>query len=194
MSIDYTQQVDPLLLARSGRHLSGQVPIAGMARLLSSLYDASGCAEYDLMFDIDTAGQAIITGWVKAELSLICQRCMDKVFTKVESKVALGIVSNYAEAERLLKKFEPLVVDESQVKLVDIIEDELLLALPLIVEHSDEECLVSKDCVLGDKSNEKGKEISGAPTIDEAMPKKNPFSILKELKVGNLKLEKQKSN
>ena len=186
MSIDFTQHVDPLQLARSGRHCSGQVPIAAMARLVSSLYDATGSAQYDLQFDIDSTGQAIITGWVKAELSLFCQRCMDKVLTKVESKVALGIVSNYAEAERLLEKFEPLVVDDSHVKLVDIIEDELLLALPLIVMHSDEECVVSKGYSVSDKSNEKGNELSDAPTLDESMSKKNPFSVLEKLKSEKL--------
>jgi len=187
MSIDLAQYVDPLQLARSGRHFSGQVPVANMGRLVSSLYDTDACAEYELKFDIDTTGQAFITGWVKAELGLICHRCMDKVLAKVESKVALGIVSSFAEAERLLEKFEPLVIDDSQVKLIDIIEDELLLALPLIVMHSDEECVVSKAYSVSIKSNEKGNKISNDPTLDESIPKKNPFSILEKLKVEKLK-------
>jgi len=187
MSIDFAQHVDPLQLARSGRHFSGQVPIAAMGRLVSSLYDTDASAVYDLKFDVDSAGQAIVTGWVKSELGLLCHRCMDKVPTKVESKVALGIVSSYAEAERLLEKFEPLVVDDSQVRLIDIIEDELLLALPLIVMHTDEDCVVSKAHSVSDKSNEKGNNISNDPTLDESMPKENPFSILKELKAKELK-------
>jgi len=183
MSIDFAQHVDPLQLARSGRHCSGQVPIAAMDRLVSLLYDAAGSAQYDLQFAIDSTGQAIITGWVKAELSLLCHRCMDKVLTKVESKVALGIVNSYTEAERLLEKYEPLVVNDSQVQLVDIIEDELLLALPLIIVHSDEECVVSKAYSGSDKSNEKGNELSDTPTLDESVSKKNPFSVLEKLKL-----------
>ncbi len=141
-----------------------------------------GNAEYDLKFDIDSSGQANVTGYVVAKLNLPCQRCMGKVLTKVKSKVALGIVSSYAEAERLLDIYEPLVVDDSQVKFGDIVEDELLLALPLIALHSEQECLASKNDLSDNGFREIRDEVKIKAALGNSVQKRNPFAVLKKLK------------
>jgi len=178
MSIDYEFQIEPLLLASRGEHLRGYIPIVCLSRLASSLYDTSGRAEYALKFDIDSSGQANITGSVNTELSMYCHRCMHKVLKKVESKLVLGIVSCFAESELLLERYEPLVVEESLLKFADIIEDEILLALPLIVTHADQDCTINEAYSLSDENYENRHNLG----TSEAGLKKNPFSILEKLK------------
>ena len=183
---DLVQLIEPFHLASLGQRLKGRVAIAKMTRLLPSLLEDRGYADVELQFGIDSAGQAFVKGYVNAELSLLCNRCMEKMTMPIQADFNLGIVHSYVQAERLPAEYEPLVIQESQIKTLDIVEDELLLALPIIVKHPDSvNCVGNMDAsAYVHKKNhvlpEKQEDVNKVETADST--KQNPFLVLEKLK------------
>lgn len=161
--------IEPLALAAKGRTLKGQVPLAQLERLVPSLYGAEGVAEVELCFDRDEVGLPCVKGTITAELTLQCQRCMQAMVLPLTIDVSLGIVTSKAAAEKLPDNYDPLLVGAEPIKVADIVEDELILALPIVAMHE------VKDCPSGDQYQR---------TEEEAVqPKReNPFAVLAELK------------
>jgi uncharacterized protein len=75
------------------------------------------------------------------------------------------------EAERLPLRYEPYLVEESPLLLRDVVEDELLLALPNVPMHDEKDCPASEWLVA------QHQDTHSQQDEDE-----NPFSILNKLK------------
>ncbi len=132
--------IDPFRLAHTGQCLSGTIKLNQMPRLSPLLTDSQGGVEIVLEFSIDPAGVAIVNGRLQTVLPLVCQRCTENMTWPVRSEFCLGLVSSEASIEGLPAQYEPYLVESVPVFLQDIIEDELLLALPQIPKHDLSEC------------------------------------------------------
>lgn len=80
--------------------------------------------------------------WVElnaeAEVPLVCQRCLEPVVEPLRVERQFQFVRDEAEAERLDAEVEHEVLAISrELDLPGLIEDELLLALPLVPRHAD---------------------------------------------------------
>ena len=139
--------VDTLRLAETRQVLKGQVAVTVMPRLMAALdmpSPARGEVDVDLAFSVDGQGVRRVLGSLHAELDALCQRCLQPMILTLHVNVALGIVRALDEAEQLPDEYEPLVlasVTEGQ-SLAAIIEDELLLALPVVPLHEEAQCPV----------------------------------------------------
>lgn len=163
-------QIDPFRLAEAGAQLSGRLPLSQFKRLQELLADDTGELEVELGFDVDELGVPIVVGRIQAALSLTCQRCLEAYAYPVDVQIALAWVKTEQEADKLPLRYEPYVVEETPLQLNDVIEDELLLALPQIPMHDEADCPAS-GLLMQDSSAE-----------DEADEKANPFSVLAKLK------------
>jgi uncharacterized protein len=61
---------------------------------------------------------------------------------EIISDFALGIVKSYEEEKALPEQYEPAMVQDGQLALRELIEDELILNLPIIPRHEPEVCKV----------------------------------------------------
>lgn len=106
----------------------------------------------------------------KAAVPLTCQRCMGVVVTPVQVDQWYRFVADedIAMAEDDQSE-EDLLVMEPQFDLLAVLEDELLMALPLVPMH--DECPVAPKLQAGET------EIGA-----EAGQKPNPFAVLAQLK------------
>ncbi len=135
--------IDPLQLAGAGELLSGEVALAAMRRLTPSLHSKEGTLEVTLEFGLDPERIPYLHGQVHGKLILTCQRCMQPMDFTVDLDTSLGLVSSPAEADALPGHYESLMVGAEPVVLLDIIEDELLLYLPLVPKHPESQCPAS---------------------------------------------------
>lgn len=134
MSRHLPDLVDPLAWVEKGGHWQGKVPLARLSRLAGMIVNPGSEAEVDLSFGRE--GQvAAITGKVWANLEVICQRCLEPLQINVCSAVKLGVVNSIDEGNRLPEPYEPLLLEQRQIPLSDIVEDELILAIPPIPRH-----------------------------------------------------------
>ncbi|MDG4550864.1 MAG: YceD family protein [Candidatus Contendobacter sp.] len=134
-------KVDPWRLAAESGRLNGALTLATLPRLAAVLNRADGVANVALLAGVDQRGVRFIEGTVRTEVELICQRCLGVLRLPLEAVVSLGLARNEAEADRLPEEYEPLLVAEGVIGVADLVEDELLLALPLIPRHED-----ARDC------------------------------------------------
>jgi len=77
---------------------------------------------------------------------LPCQRCLGSMPYKVDVERTLYLARNEAEMERLdaLPDSDAIQAGEA-LNLVDLVEDEVLLSLPLATMHAEGECPVPGD-------------------------------------------------
>lgn len=166
--------IDPIRMAESRRLLRGRLALAEMSRLGEALQDTEGEVTVSLEFGTDNEGIRFMRGRIQAEVGLECQRCLETMRYPINSEFALAMVRSETEAEALPSHYEPLLVEGDPLFLRDIIEDELLLALPIVAMHAPEECSV--DTSPGRAAGETHKD-TGVATVKE-----NPFSVLADLK------------
>lgn len=173
MSERFPDLVDPVNLAVTGRQISGELQPAQMKRLLSLLYSDKGVVRVEVEFGVDSQGIRFVKGHLDAEVEVACQRCLEAVGLEVSTDFQLGIVTSDTKAGNLPSDYEPLLVETTPMPLPDIIEDELILTIPIVAMHAE-----------GDCSEEVKKVLNESVEIEEtAEEKKSPFSVLEELKV-----------
>lgn len=168
MSSHLPDLIDPLVWVDKGRHWQDKVPLARLPRLAGMIVNPQSEAEVDLTFARE--GQvAAITGKVCANLEVVCQRCLEPLRIDVCSMVNLGVVGSIDEGNRLPEPYEPLLLEQSRIPLGDIVEDELILAIPPIPRHAHCE-------PASQRSSGVAAEVSKYP---------NPFAGLAKLKTDS---------
>lgn len=167
------EYIDPLYLADKRAELKGQILLSKFDRLGDLLCDDSGVVAVELVFAREGRYPIIEGQFAAASLILKCQNCLQGIRFPVQGQFKLGIVNSIEQADRLPEEYEPLLIgDEQKILLRELIEDELLLALPAIPKHQ-QACYPAE--YLADKT------ILPTTTKTDATTE-NPFSILAHLK------------
>jgi uncharacterized protein len=125
--------------------------------------------ELTLSFTSRKPGSYLVHGRIKAEMELICQRCLRSCRWPVDD--AIRLVAGH-EAEQA-EGYEPVELDAGKLDLGNLIEDELILRIPQVPTHARAE-----DC--DPSMMERTKEWDGEENSSER--KENPFAVLKQLK------------
>ncbi len=110
---------------------NGDIPIAKLPRLAAVLTDAEGELRVELAAERDTAGAARLRGSIAGELGLVCHTCMTAFRWPLHTSLDLRLVHSEAEERRLLHDCEPLLVEDDTVPLHEVVEEEVLLAIPI---------------------------------------------------------------
>ena len=132
------ERVDFLKQVEKNACFEGTWPVARFERLRDIISDNSGDVAARLRFGT-RAGTRCLDGSIKADLELRCERCLDPVKKRIESEFRFGLITSEDEADHLPKEFEPLLVIQAEQSLIDLVEDELLISLPIVARH-EEEC------------------------------------------------------
>lgn len=162
--------IHPLRFAETRRSLNGVVPLAGMQRLGESVLSLEGDADVVVNGEVDPEKRAFLSGRVEATLTVICQRCLKPMRLPVDSEFLLSPVRSEEEAEDLPETYDPVMLgDEDSIDLWALVEDELMLCLPVVALHEPEDCSADVSVYEGSAEPEK-------------VEKPNPFAVLEQLK------------
>ncbi|MCI0749495.1 MAG: YceD family protein [Nevskiales bacterium] len=128
--------------ALAGReHYAGPVPLAQLSRLSALLADTAGSLTADLQLEKDEQGRAWLRGAICGVLMLNCQRGLHPYAWSCEARLALCLVGSEAEEARVLRECEPYWVRDDVLPVRELIEDEVLLTLPMAPRCDDEDCV-----------------------------------------------------
>jgi len=154
--------VDPVKDAQQRIDYDGYYTASQLARL---------AAQVTLSFYIDPQKLVVMKGQVQVDVELECQRCGEPFKQTLECHFMYSPVANWDQADDLPEIYEPIEFNEfGEIDLLGAVEDELILALPLVPMHSSEHCEVSAhEQVFGELPEELAK-------------KPNPFAVLANLK------------
>ncbi len=169
-------EVDPFKLVEQGRLFEGRIPQQDFSRLQDLLFstdeDNNKLIEVNLEFTRTDTRLPVVKGHIKAELQMVCNRCLDATDLTIDSKIEVVLVSNDEQAERLQEGFDIWLVEDQTLFLRDFIEDEILLAMPIVISHED--CEPARELI---------EALPGDENTEEQQ-KENPFAALKDLKLN----------
>lgn len=166
-------KLDPFRSAAQGLTVQGVRPIHQLPRLCASLADSTGTLTATLVFGVDKSGLSYVDNTMRATVKLRCERCMEDMSYDLSVDSLLGIVKTEKQMEQLASQYEPWMIDEiPPVFLNDMLEDELILSLPLIAKHK-EACVPSS---LWQVTSAEEEPIEVVPE------KESPFAALAALK------------
>ena len=167
MSMPPDRPLDAIGLARSAARVEREFEVAGFARLRDRLAEPTGMATARAEFGLQ--GQWPVARLnVEADVLLTCQRCLGPMRRRLASESQLVFADE--GAPELPAGYEPVGGDPRKLDLAALVEDELLLAVPIIPQHEAGEA-----CQLPDAAADKDEEGAAAAEM------RRPFAGLKDL-------------
>jgi uncharacterized protein len=165
MSRDYPDWINPFKAAQARREFAGSVRLAELERV-KGLTENPGDAEiaFRLAFDLDGQREVRVEVSVSGKVPMTCQRSLRLFEQVIDSASVVAIVESEEATERLPKDYEPLVVTDARVRTIDLVAEELLLALPLVPTAPD--------------STPVGDEVDVGPASED---RQQPFAGLADL-------------
>lgn len=130
--------VDPFKLARKQSMLKGTIHQRDLKRLSDINVSSEEELEYNLRFDLDDNGRFVISGELVTNLSLTCFKCLGTFVKNVHISLNLYPVISENVANSYTKDLETFIVKENRLSIIDLIEEEIILNLPMITKHEGE--------------------------------------------------------
>lgn len=148
------------------------MPVKALPRLAGSLQDDQGTLDVALSVKplAGPVAALAVEGRVSGILPMACQRCLETVPVRLEQDFRLAVTVSGNE-EAVPSDFEPWPLIAGPVSLGQLIEDELLLALPLVPMHERQ-----------DECGELAAELAARGREGKDAPVENPFAVLAKLK------------
>jgi len=206
MSREFPDWVDPWKAADGRRTYAGTMPLKRLQRLAPLLAPdklapdklalesgADGEADaaiewpdagFSAAFGYDAQGMVVIDLRVEAQLPLVCLRSLEPYLEPVQRHSVLAVVGTAAEQDFVPEHYEPVLVEQGRLALQDLVEDELLLALPPVPRNPAIAAVRQSTEGIGEWDGRRGGEA--APdnrrgSGEEAEPTHRPFEGLADL-------------
>ncbi|WP_243694733.1 YceD family protein [Crenobacter luteus] len=156
--------IDPLAFAREGGALSGDVAVATLGeRALEALADTRGTLRYTLAGSVDKLQRPRLSIRIEGEVTVLCQRCLEPMVEALELVSQITFFTDEQKLEDAVEADENLdaVMAEAELDVMALIEDEIIMGLPVSPKHETCE-----------------RDVLGSVKVD----KPNPFAVLATLK------------
>ncbi len=172
------QHLDVLAFARDAGHLQGEGALADWTRLAEEQHGDTlvpGSVNWQLQGRTVPQSGGADQIWLdlsaSVQLPMQCQRCLTPVLETVEAERTFRFVADEATAAALDDEAEEdILVISRDFDALALVEDELILSLPLVPLH--EVCPLAVPMSAVD------------PEFEEAADRPNPFGVLAGLKTN----------
>ena len=137
------RSLDITALCREAEAIEGRLALTDLSRLGESLFGASD-ADAEAAWSAHASQKQVAGGeperWLhlaaQAEVTLQCQRCLQAVRRPLAVARRFRFVRSEQEATRLDEEIEDdVLVLPPRLDLLELLEDELILALPIVARH-----------------------------------------------------------
>ena len=169
--------LDIKALARSGAHLQRQLPLSPFTRLWDNVIIEANAdtpdlppLRVDIRFSLDEFYRPCVRGQVEMMLPMICQRCLQPFMQQLRIPIHL-ILTKENDDRPYAEELELLPIGEGELTWIELLEDDLLLALPMVPKHDDGTCQP-----IGQVFSEEGVDQVELTPVEEKKP--NPFLVL----------------
>jgi uncharacterized protein len=131
--------IDAMEFARNGREIRGEVPFKELSRLDDVLLDSAGALAYVVQGE-RTNDRDVLQVSLNGVVHLRCQRCLGDLEYPVKVTSRLKLASS-EELDAVDGEDEDEYIEaSSQLDVIELVEDELLLSLPFAPRHPDGAC------------------------------------------------------
>lgn len=170
MSEPWSQLSDVDRLADRQADVAFEIPLDQLPRVRAQLAGSGGKVRGVAHFRRE-AGFRVAELETEGVATLVCQRCLEPMQWPVGGTARVVLIAAESEADRVPQEFETVLAPENRIRVRDLVEEELLLSLPLVPLHAD-----PGECVDQESEQKPGAEPQ-APEADT----QRPFERLGEL-------------
>lgn len=155
--------------------IKGTIPVSRLSRFCELVTATLGDVQVLMKFALDDGNRRIIEGTLDTQAQVICQRCLGPMQITLHDEFRLAVVESESQSESLPKSLDPWICEDTKLVLADLIEEELILCMPIVSYH-ESNCIEKLSFAASqNKQDDAAKAANGAG-------KPNPFDILKTLK------------
>ena len=172
--------VNPFKLVEQRKCLTGVLPLQKLPRLAEIVLAGSQDFAVKLDFTRSLSGLPMIKGYVRGEVALECQRCMQPVRLPVNCVVEIALTTFQSDERPEQEGLDAWLIEDDRLFIQDFVEDEILLALPLVAKH--EQCNPVRELIEALPSDIPVETTHGQAEKTLVETKKNPFAVLKDWK------------
>jgi len=129
--------LDGLEFARHGRRMRGRIALVSLPRLADVLVSSEGEITYEVSGELDREGKPFLVVQLEGEAGLRCQRCLETLVVplRIVSRLLLVQPGQQWPDEELAQDGYDAVEAGREMALLPMIEEEVLLALPIAPMH-----------------------------------------------------------
>ena len=144
MSLGWSRRAPVDTLVGTEAAIDFSIPLAELPRVSHELTSKDGEAKGNVRFSRQQ-GLAVADVSVSAQPEVVCQRCMQAMRWPVDVKSRIALVSDYDAADRVPEGLEIFLVEGDAVSVRDLVDEEVMLALPHVPRHEEgSDCADSK--------------------------------------------------
>ena len=138
MSEPWSQLSDVDRLADRQAEVTFEIPLDQMPRVREQFASAGGRVSGIARFRRE-AGFRVAELDIQGSAQLVCQRCLEPMQVPIDSSAHVALIVSESEADRVPPEFETVHVPENRIRVRDLVEEELLLTLPISPLHEEPE-------------------------------------------------------
>ena len=142
-AIQMPHKIDLLKEAKLKRELAYSLSLESLERVLESAPGSVGAVDVTVNCQYDGDGHPFMALHVETVLALKCQRCLEPFLMRIESDQRIVAVETEALAREVPEGLEPVVSQDGTIDLIAVVEDEILLAIPMHPKHTVRDCNVT---------------------------------------------------
>ena len=143
--------INGLEFSRGAEVLRGKIPIAMLQRLSDYLHSADGVIDYELRGSVDNEGKSLLHLEIKGKLYLKCQRCLEELEHDLDLVSDFLLVDNEKKFPKITEENEEIdcILAETEMDVLSLLEEEIILKLPISPRHETAACSVSNHVGAG---------------------------------------------
>ena len=130
---------DLMALADRGSVLEGTIELRQFGRLKALLNSSAGSARARMTFRRSHDDVLLMELQCEADLELVCQRCLEPVMHEIRERVDFAVAENEDSLAVLPQGTELIALNGDRFRPATLIEDELIVSLPLVPRHGDDQ-------------------------------------------------------
>lgn len=123
------------LLGQRRSVLHGVIELKRFNRLAGLLEEDIGTVQAELRFRRDTGGWLVVELEYESKVRLLCQRCLEPLEYDIKDKVEVALLESESLERHLPDHYESFVLGEDRMMPAMLIEDELIISLPIVPRH-----------------------------------------------------------
>lgn len=131
--------VDGFALCRHGEQREGLTPVAELPRLAADAVNQQGEIHWSFQGGRHHRGYPQLQMSVKGEVNLVCQRCLLPMLHVIDAQALLVLAQDESDADAIEEALDDesidVIVGSTALDLIQLVEDEALLSLPLSPRH-----------------------------------------------------------
>lgn len=174
MTNDLPLRFDPVLFAKQGRSIAGQIATSELPRVAESAPETDdSIINVSMSFSVSSLQFPMVQGTIEGSTVQTCQRCLGDAAIEIKQQFKLLLINPQSQELASKEGYELFEYEGQFVSTLELIEGEVILAMPIVVKHENIE-----DC-----DPKARKWLKQREPADVETKRSNPFESLKNLKI-----------